>query len=99
MSVAVGDVQPRCPGGIRAPVGLLGRELAVEPEGGGASDGDRLRHAQVMTYAEELPRAFRCNMACVVTDGITARYVTAFTPFEHFAPWTVDEHGKPVPRS
>lgn len=57
-----------------------------------------IAHAQVMTYAEELPRAFRCNVACVVTDGIRARYGTAFTPFEHFAPWTVDEHGKPVPQ-
>ena len=53
-------------------------------------------HAQVMTYVAELPLAFRCNVACVVSDGIRAKYGTAFTPFEHFAPWNVDDEGKPV---
>jgi type I restriction enzyme R subunit len=53
-------------------------------------------HAQVMTYVEELPLAFRCNVACVVSDGIRAKYGTAFTPFEHFAPWNVDDEGRPV---
>ncbi|HUY45846.1 MAG TPA: type I restriction endonuclease subunit R [Streptosporangiaceae bacterium] len=55
-------------------------------------------HAQVMTYVEELSEAFRCNVVCVVTDAVRARYGTAFTPFEHFARWTVDEQGKPVPQ-
>ncbi|HET9896751.1 MAG TPA: type I restriction endonuclease subunit R [Streptosporangiaceae bacterium] len=55
-------------------------------------------HAQVMTYVRELPLAFRCNVACVVSDGITARYGTAFTPFEHYAPWNIDDDGKPVPQ-
>jgi type I restriction enzyme, R subunit len=55
-------------------------------------------HAQLMTYVEELPQAFRCNVLCLVTDGITARYGTAFTPFEHYAPWNVDDEGKPVPQ-
>jgi len=27
-----------------------------------------------MTYVEELPLAFRCNMASVISDGITATY-------------------------
>ena len=53
-------------------------------------------HAQVMTYVQELPLAFRCNVACVVSDGVRAKYGTAFTPFEHFAPWNVDDEGKPV---
>jgi type I restriction enzyme, R subunit len=53
-------------------------------------------HAQVMTYVAELPLAFRCNVACVVSDGIRAKYGTAFTPFEHFAPWNVDDVGRPV---
>jgi len=53
-------------------------------------------HAQVVTYAEELPLAFRCNVACVVSDGIRAKYGTAFTPFEHYAPWNVDDEGRPV---
>lgn len=55
-------------------------------------------HAQLMTYVEELPMAFRCNVLCVVTDGVTARYGTAFTPFEHYAPWTVDDDGLPAPQ-
>jgi type I restriction enzyme, R subunit len=55
-------------------------------------------HAQLTTYVEELPPAFRCNVLCLVTDGITARYGTAFTPFEHYAPWNVDDEGKPVPQ-
>ena len=53
-------------------------------------------HAQLMTYVTEFPAAFRCNVACAVSDGITARYGTAFTPFEHFAPWLVDDEGAPV---
>ena len=53
-------------------------------------------HAQVMTYVQELPLTFRCNVACVVSDGIRAKYGTAFTPFEHFAPWNVDDEGRPV---
>lgn len=53
-------------------------------------------HAQIMTYVDELPLAFRYNMACVVSDGITARYGTAFSPFEQYLPWNVDDEGKPV---
>ncbi|MBI1758931.1 MAG: type I restriction endonuclease subunit R [Actinobacteria bacterium] len=55
-------------------------------------------HRQVQTYLEEFPLAFRGNAVCAVTDGITARYGTAFTPWEHFAPWNVDETGQPVPQ-
>ncbi|MEU0519489.1 type I restriction endonuclease subunit R [Streptosporangium sp. NPDC006007] len=55
-------------------------------------------HAQLMTYVDELPRAFRCNVLCVITDGIEAKYGTAFTLFNHFAPWNVDEAGEPVPQ-
>lgn len=55
-------------------------------------------HRQVQTYVEELPLAFRANVVCVVSDGISARYGTAFTPFEHFAPWLVDRDGNPVPQ-
>jgi type I restriction enzyme R subunit len=56
-------------------------------------------HRQLGTYVEELPLAFRANVVCVVSDGITARYGTAFTPYEHFSPWSVDEHGEPVPKT
>ncbi|WP_306369110.1 type I restriction endonuclease subunit R [Nocardiopsis sp. CC223A] len=52
-------------------------------------------HAQLGTYAEEFPAAFRYNVLCLVSDGITAKYGTPFTPFEHFAPWNVDENGNP----
>ena len=44
----------------------------------------------------ELPLAFRCNVVCAVTDGPGALCGTAFTPFEHFAPWSVDDEGHPV---
>ncbi|GAB3456122.1 type I restriction endonuclease subunit R [Streptomonospora sediminis] len=53
-------------------------------------------HAQLRTYAEEFPAAFRYNVLCLVSDGITAKYGTMFTPYEHFAPWNVDEEGEPV---
>ncbi len=61
-------------------------------------DSDDLKYArnQLATYAEELPLAFRCNVACVVSDGTSALCGTAFTPFEHFAPWNVDDDGEPV---
>ena len=60
------------------------------------SDGLKYARNQLATYAEELPLAFRCNVACVVTDGSDALCGTAFTPFEHFAPWNVDDGGVPV---
>ncbi|WP_217209963.1 type I restriction endonuclease subunit R [Streptomyces sp. AC550_RSS872] len=53
-------------------------------------------HAQLQTYVSEFPIAFRYNVLCLVSDGITAKYGTAFTPYEHFAPWNVDHEGKPV---
>jgi len=56
-------------------------------------------HAQLVTYTEEVPASFRANMVCAVSDGITARYGTAFTPFEHFARWMVDDDGKAVENS
>jgi type I restriction enzyme R subunit len=61
-------------------------------------DSDDLKYArnQLATYARELPLAFRCNVACVVSDGTSALCGTAFTPFEHFAPWNVDDDGEPV---
>ena len=53
-------------------------------------------HAQLQTYVSEFPIAFRYNVLCLVSDGITAKYGTAFTPYEHFAPWNVDHEGKRV---
>jgi type I restriction enzyme R subunit len=60
------------------------------------SDGLKYARNQLATYTRELPLAFRCNVACVVTDGSSALCGTAFTPFEHFAPWNADDDGKPV---
>lgn len=65
-------------------------------EAGDAHAGLRGAHAQLCTYVDELPLAFRFTMACVVSDGITARYGTPFTAYEHYAPWNVDDDGAPV---
>ncbi|MFC6881515.1 MULTISPECIES: type I restriction endonuclease subunit R [Actinomadura] len=53
-------------------------------------------HAQLMAYVKDLWEAFRCNVVCLVSDGVTTKYGTAFTPYNHFAPWNVDEAGAPV---
>ena len=53
-------------------------------------------HAQLETYLREFPMAFRFAVLTVISDGITARYGTPFTPLEHFSPWNVDDDGKPV---
>ncbi|RFS81437.1 type I restriction endonuclease subunit R [Actinomadura spongiicola] len=53
-------------------------------------------HAQLQTYVREFPIAFRYNVLCLVSDGITAKYGTVFTPYEHFAPWNVNEEGEPA---
>lgn len=50
-------------------------------------------HAQLQTYLREFPMAFRFAVLTVVSDGISARYGTPFTPLEHFAPWNVDDDG------
>jgi type I restriction enzyme, R subunit len=66
-----------------------------------SEDGEALAtaRAQLATYRDEFRTAFRFNAVCVVTDGTSARYGTAFTPFEHFAPWNVGEDGKQVPQN
>ncbi|WP_137725068.1 type I restriction endonuclease subunit R [Prescottella subtropica] len=53
-------------------------------------------HAQLRTYVREFPLAFRFAVFTVISDGITARYGTPFTPFNHFSPWNVDDYGVPV---
>lgn len=53
-------------------------------------------HSQFQTYLREFPMAFRFAAFNVISDGITARYGTPFTALEHFAPWNVDDDGKPV---
>ncbi|MEV7810297.1 type I restriction endonuclease subunit R [Streptomyces flaveolus] len=53
-------------------------------------------HSQVTRYVEEFPTAFRYNAVVLLSDGITAKYGTPFTPYEHFAPWNTDESGARV---
>ncbi|MFF5390889.1 type I restriction endonuclease subunit R [Streptomyces sp. NPDC013012] len=53
-------------------------------------------HSQVARYVKEFPTAFRYNAVVLVSDGITAKYGTPFTPYEHFAPWNTDEFGDRV---
>ncbi|MCW2904644.1 MAG: HsdR family type site-specific deoxyribonuclease [Streptosporangiaceae bacterium] len=53
-------------------------------------------HSQVSRYVEEFPTAFRYNAVVLLSDGITAKYGTPFTPYEHFAPWNTDESGARV---
>ena len=53
-------------------------------------------HSQLGTYLHEFPMAFRTVVATVVSDGLSARYGTPFTPLNHYSPWTVDEFGVPI---
>ncbi|MGW4017753.1 type I restriction endonuclease subunit R [Rhodococcus ruber] len=53
-------------------------------------------HAQLHTYLREFPLAFRFVVVALVSDGITAKYGTPFTPYEHFSPWNVDDDGRPI---
>lgn len=52
--------------------------------------------AQLTTYLREFPLAFRSAVLTVISDGITARYGTPFTPLNHYARWNVDDEGKPM---
>ncbi|MFK0255993.1 type I restriction endonuclease subunit R [Streptomyces sp. NPDC090445] len=53
-------------------------------------------HSQVARYVKEFPTAFRYNAVVLLSDGITAKYGTPFTPYEHFAPWNTDDLGQRV---
>lgn len=72
------------------PVGLIELKKA-----GDAYADLRGAHRQVGTYVEELPLAFRANVVCLVSDGITARYGTAFTPSSTSPPGTSTRPGSP----
>ncbi len=69
----------------------------IELKKAGAAKADLpAAHAQLATYLREFPMAFRFFAVAVISDGITARYGTPFTPLNHFSPWNVDDDGKPV---
>src|SRR5207344_3420863 len=53
-------------------------------------------HTQLATYLNEFPLAFRFCVLTVISDGLTARYGTPFTPLNHYSPWNVDDDGRPV---
>lgn len=53
-------------------------------------------HHQISLYTQEFPAAFRFNALTIISDGITARYGTPFTPYTHMAVWNVDEDGQPA---
>lgn len=77
---------------------LNGMPVAIiELKQAGAEHADiTAAHAQLQTYLREFPMAFRFAVLTVVSDGISARYGTPFTPLEHFAPWNVNDDGKLV---
>ena len=69
----------------------------IELKKAGAEKGDQAAaHAQLATYLREFPMAFRFTVFTVISDGITARFGTPFTPLNHFSPWNVDDDGKVV---
>jgi type I restriction enzyme R subunit len=53
-------------------------------------------HGQLGTYLREFPLAFRGCALTIISDGITARYGTPFTPLNHYSPWNVDDDGRPI---
>ncbi|MGO4384666.1 type I restriction endonuclease subunit R [Specibacter sp. RAF43] len=71
---------------------------AIELKKAGSASADvAAAHAQLQTYLREFPMAFRFSVFNLVSDGIIAKYGTAFTPLNHFSPWNVDDDGAPVP--
>jgi len=71
--------------------------VVVELKKAGAQHADvSAAHAQLETYLREFPMAFRFVVLTIVSDGITARYGTPFTPLNHYSPWNVDDDGRRV---
>ncbi|MBA3906069.1 MAG: type I restriction endonuclease subunit R, partial [Pseudonocardiales bacterium] len=69
----------------------------VELKNAGTRSADvAAAHAQLETYLREFPMAFRFSVFNLASDGILARYGTAFTPLHHFSPWNVDDDGAVV---
>ena len=55
-----------------------------------------IAYNQLRTYLHEFPMAFRFALLVVATDDLSARYGTPFTPWNHFAPWNVDDDGRRI---
>jgi type I restriction enzyme R subunit len=73
------------------PVAILELKQAGRPN----ADLSRA-HAQLGTYVAEFPMAFRGCVVTVISDGVTAKYGTPFTPLNHYSPWNVDDDGHPL---
>ncbi|WHS50330.1 type I restriction endonuclease subunit R [Rothia sp. SD9660Na] len=71
------------------PVGIIELKRAGDP------NADlRGAHNQINQYLHDFPLAFRYNVLTIISDGITARYGTPFTPYPHMSVWNVDDDGK-----
>lgn len=73
------------------PVAILELKQAGQPNADLAK-----AHAQLGTYLGEFPMAFRACLLTLISDGVTAKYGTPFTPLHHFSPWLVDDDGHPL---
>ncbi|MCP9961675.1 type I restriction endonuclease subunit R [Streptomyces somaliensis] len=72
-----------------------GLPLAVfELKKADSKDSSRTAYDQLQGYRHELKdtAAFATLLVALVSDGITARFGTPFTPWQHMAPWHADEH-------
>jgi len=69
--------------------------IAELKRAGAENVGIAAAHAQLGTYLREFPMAFRFCVLTIISDGITARYGTPFTPLNHYSPWNVDDGGRP----
>ncbi|WP_291412743.1 type I restriction endonuclease subunit R [Actinophytocola sp.] len=75
-----------------------GLPLAVfELKRADTEDNSETAYRQLQTYRREFGViGFAVPIVAVVSDGVTARAGTPFSPWEHMAPWNVDEQGKRV---
>jgi type I restriction enzyme, R subunit len=74
--------------------------VIVELKKAGAERADlSSAHAQLGTYLREFPMAFHFCVLSMISDGITARFGTPFTPLNHYSPWNIDDDGLPVKAS
>ncbi|TGN87822.1 type I restriction endonuclease subunit R [Streptomyces griseoluteus] len=66
----------------------------VELKKADSNDSARTAYDQLQGYRRELKEtgAFHTLLLTLVSDGITARMGTPFTPWQHMAPWHADEH-------
>ena len=70
--------------------------VIVELKGAGAKANTATAIAQLHTYLDEFPMAFRHCVLTVASNGLDARYGTPFTSDNHYSPWKVDEQGQPI---